>query len=93
MMPKHELPARYARTTLLCATIIIILASLTLIGWASGLSLLASIRSNYIPMAPSTALCFLCTSVGLLEPRFGKIRVGGSRVVDMLSGEQLPRIC
>jgi hydrogenase expression/formation protein HypE len=24
---------------------------------------------------------------------FMKIRIGGSRMVDMLSGEQLPRIC
>ena len=35
-----------------------LLSGLTLAGWITGMQVLASIRTNYIPMAPSTALCF-----------------------------------
>jgi uncharacterized membrane protein YraQ (UPF0718 family) len=44
----------------------IALGLLTLIGWISGVPLLASVRANYIPMAPSTAFCFTLISVGLI---------------------------
>ena len=43
---------------LICASVTIALGLLTFIGWISGLLLLASVRAKYIPMAPSTALCF-----------------------------------
>src|SRR5205823_13026520 len=38
----------------------------TFIGWISGLLLLASVRAKYIPMAPSTALCFSLIGLGLI---------------------------
>ena len=51
---------------LICATLTIALGLLTFIGWISGLPLLASVRANYIPMAPSTASCFTLIGVGLI---------------------------
>jgi serine phosphatase RsbU (regulator of sigma subunit) len=50
---------------LICALLAIALGLLTLIGWISGVPLLASVRANYIPMAPSTAFCFTLIGVGL----------------------------
>ena len=44
----------------------IFLAVLGLIGWISGYQLLASIRPQYIPMAPSTAVCFLVLGMAWL---------------------------
>ena len=37
------------------AGLTLLFALLTFIGWISGLTLLASVRARYIPMAPSTA--------------------------------------
>ncbi|MGI8956992.1 MAG: PP2C family protein-serine/threonine phosphatase [Chthoniobacterales bacterium] len=51
---------------LLCASLAALFAFLTFIGWISGWSLLASVRARYIPMAPSTALCFSLLSLGLV---------------------------
>lgn len=51
-------PNIYRRVSLACALLTAILGALTLIGWMTGLEALASIRKNYIPMAPSTALAF-----------------------------------
>ena len=51
---------------LICASLTIALGLLTFIGWISGLLLLASVRANYIPMAPSTALCFSLIGIGLI---------------------------
>src|SRR5437868_11910623 len=53
------------RITLICAYLIIALGAMTFIGWISGIPLLASIRSSYIPMAPSEALCFSLIGIGL----------------------------
>jgi serine phosphatase RsbU (regulator of sigma subunit) len=36
-------------------------------GLDSGLSILASVRAKYIPMAPSTALCFSLIGIGLIQ--------------------------
>ncbi len=51
---------------LACASLTILLGLLTFIGWSSGLSLLASVRAKYIPMAPSTALCFSLLGLGFI---------------------------
>src|SRR5947208_13850406 len=51
---------------LICASLTITLGLLTFIGWISGLPLLASVRAKYIPMAPSTALCFSFIGTGLI---------------------------
>src|SRR4029077_14247520 len=48
-----------------CAYFIIALGLMTFVGWISGLPLLASISSSYIPMAPSEALCFSLIGIGL----------------------------
>src|SRR4029450_4198597 len=53
------------RITLICAYLIIPLGAMTFIGWISGLPLLASMGSSYIPMAPSEALCFALIGIGL----------------------------
>jgi hypothetical protein len=62
---------------LVCASLAILLGLLTLAGWTSGLSILASLRAKYIPMAPSTALCFSLIGVGLIQqltiPRLGRV--------------------
>lgn len=61
-------PARRTFTLLplLCASLAVVFGLLTFIGWISGLSLLASVRAKYIPMAPSTALCFSLLGIALL---------------------------
>ena len=51
---------------LLCASLTLALGLLTFIGWISALPLLASVRVNYIPMAPSTALCFWLLGIGII---------------------------
>jgi serine phosphatase RsbU (regulator of sigma subunit) len=66
-MPEKKAARKRFRTLpLLCATLTVLLGLMTFIGWISGLPLLASIRAKYIPMAPSTALCFSLLGIGLL---------------------------
>jgi len=57
---------RLRTVALLCASLTVLFAFLTFVGWISGLSLLASVRARYIPMAPSTALCFSLLGLGLV---------------------------
>ena len=42
------------------------LGIMTFAGWISGIPLLASVRANYIPMAPSTALCFTLLGIAII---------------------------
>ena len=49
---------------------IIVIAFFGLISYLPGLSLLGSIREGYIPMAPSTALCFIFLSIVTLFLNF-----------------------
>ena len=66
-MPEERSESRSFRIIpLICALLAIALGLLTLIGWISGVPLLASVRANYIPMAPSTAFCFTLIGVGLI---------------------------
>ena len=66
-MPEERSESRSFRIIpLICALLAIALGLLTLIGWISGVPLLASVRANYIPMAPSTAFCFTLVGVGLI---------------------------
>ena len=58
--------ASFRALPLLCSTLTVLLGLMTFIGWISGLSLLASVRAKYIPMAPSTALCFSLLGIALL---------------------------
>ena len=66
-MPEEGSVSRSFRIIpLICALLAIALGLLTLIGWISGVPLLASVRASYIPMAPSTAFCFTLIGVGLI---------------------------
>src|SRR3990170_6072344 len=47
------------RITQICGGIVFSSGIATLLGWISGMRLLASIRSNYVPMAPNTAIAFI----------------------------------
>src|SRR6266404_5366278 len=51
---------------LVCAVLALALGLMTFVGWTSGLSILASVRAKYIPMAPSTALCFSLLGIGII---------------------------
>ncbi|MEY2488006.1 MAG: phosphoserine phosphatase RsbU/P [Verrucomicrobiota bacterium] len=57
---------KFRAIALPCAALTLTLGLITLIGWISGLSLLASVRAKYIPMAPSSALCFSLLGIGLI---------------------------
>lgn len=56
-----------------CCFIVIGLSVLSLSGWMAGMTVLASLNPDYIPMAPSTALSLLLVSMSLLSylPRSG----------------------
>lgn len=57
------------RVTDLCAWGVILLAGLALLGWLSGVRLLASVLLDYIPMAVSTAISFIIVGSLLLWRR------------------------
>jgi serine phosphatase RsbU (regulator of sigma subunit) len=61
-------PNIYRQVSLVCALLTTLLGALTLIGWVTGIEALASIRRNYIPMAPSTALAFAMLGSVMLVP-------------------------
>lgn len=46
-----------------CCGLTIGIGVLTLLGWLSGLRVLASINYNYIPMAPNTAIAFIALGI------------------------------
>ena len=71
-------PNLYRRVSLLGALLAALLGALTLVGWLTGLEALASIRRNYIPMAPSTALAFTILGSVMLVP-------GGSSIWRIIS--------
>ena len=52
-----------------CKLVVTGLGVLTIIGWLADIEVLASLRANYIPMAPSTALAFGALGVAVLLPR------------------------
>jgi hypothetical protein len=49
----------YIRTALVCSTITLILGTLVMTGWVTGLYNLASLGLSSIPMAPGTSLAFI----------------------------------
>ncbi len=90
------------RTSFVCALLAAVLGGLTLVGWVSGWETLASIRQNYIPMAPSSALAFtLLGLVMLLRERRVMLSflpkvllaavavVAGGKLVEFFSGVSL----
>ena len=56
----------FRTTSLICASRTIAFGLLTFSRWIFGLLLLAIVRAKYIPMAPSTALCFSVIGIGLI---------------------------
>ncbi|HYF36554.1 MAG TPA: PP2C family protein-serine/threonine phosphatase, partial [Prosthecobacter sp.] len=59
-----------------CAGLVLLLSGLTITGWVTGFQLLASVREKYIPMAPSTALCFALFAAALLFQVRTRLRNG-----------------
>jgi|GEM_PF-1078751 len=53
-------------TTQICCGITISIGILAFISWLSGLQLLASVRQDYIPMAPNTATAFIILGISVL---------------------------
>ena len=70
----------------MCASLTLLFALLTFIGWISGLQLLASVRARYIPMAPSTAVCFSLLAIGIL---FNLWRAQFAAIAQLLAGAVL----
>ncbi|QIF02810.1 PP2C family protein-serine/threonine phosphatase [Roseimicrobium sp. ORNL1] len=61
-----HLPRLHTHIALVGALLTLTLSFLTLAAWMGGWPLLASVRARYIPMAPSTALCFTLLGGSLL---------------------------
>lgn len=57
----------FGRTVKLCVSITCFFSIAGLIGFIPGLRILGSVRLDYIPMAPSTAICFLILSAVLFS--------------------------
>ena len=92
----------YRRISFVCALLTGVLGMLTLIGWISGWEMLASIRQNYIPMAPSTALGFTLLGTVMLLREHARFRrpfaeallvmvviVAGGKLFEFFSGVSL----
>ncbi len=60
----------FVRISQVCCGITIGMGVLTFVGWLSGLRLLASVRPNYIPMAPNTATAFIILGIAVLALTF-----------------------
>ncbi|HEX5636593.1 MAG TPA: PAS domain-containing sensor histidine kinase, partial [Gammaproteobacteria bacterium] len=45
---------------------VVLLAIMGLLGYLPGMGLLGSVRDDYIPMAPGTAICFLILAISLI---------------------------
>jgi len=64
-----DAPARIVWWARYCGMIVLAVAVLALAGWLSGQLLLASMGDSFIPMAPSTALCFTLLAIPLILHR------------------------
>lgn len=74
------------KTTVLAASLTIVIAILGLMGFIPGLGLLASVRKSYIPMAPTTVVCFLLQGVILLRLADQRWREPERSIIRVLSG-------
>lgn len=70
----RALPDRSRKLAALGGAAAAALGLLALLGWTLGMPHLASIRSFYIPMAPLTAIGFVCLGGGLLVGSTGRAR-------------------
>src|SRR5688572_4183951 len=66
-------PGFYRRVREFSALIASAIGLLALIGWAVGMEVLASIREDYFPMAPSTALCLVGVGVVMFRDWAGRV--------------------
>lgn len=95
-------PMTYRRVSLICALSTTVLGTLTLVGWMTGIEALASLRRNYIPMAPSTALAFAILGTVMLLRDHARFRrplpdillaivaaVAGGKLFEFFSGVSL----
>src|SRR5260370_5411836 len=57
---------KYQRISQACGLLVMLVSGAALIGWFSGSVVLKGIRSDYIPMAPNTALVFLLLGASLI---------------------------
>jgi serine phosphatase RsbU (regulator of sigma subunit) len=57
------------------------LGGLTLIGWIANIEVLASLRANYIPMAPSTAVAFASLGTAMFIRTWGPRWRGAARTL------------
>ncbi|MHB8205191.1 MAG: PAS domain-containing protein, partial [Desulfomonilaceae bacterium] len=55
-----------AGVVLVCGTITAIIGGLVLVGWVLGWGVLTSVRTDYIPMAPNTAILFTLLGIALV---------------------------
>lgn len=74
----------------LCGTIAAVLGALAIVGWLMGWDVLTGIRTDYIPMAPNTALSFIILGISfcvlVTEKKQGlKLSKVGAAIVFVLS--------
>ncbi len=55
-----------AGVILVCGTITALIGGLVLVGWGWGWDVLTSVRTDYIPMAPNTALLFILLGIAVV---------------------------
>jgi hypothetical protein len=74
---------------MVCSSIAAGLGLFAILGWVSGLTLLASIRANYIPMAPSTGVAFTLLGAVLMlsvtAPAHKLVRMGVALIALLVS--------
>ena len=83
-----------------CGVVVALVGLSALAGWETGQRLLSGIRSDYIPMAPNTAIGFLLLGIALVAMpgdtgRLWRkvVAVGAAGFVAGLAGFQAGRIC
>src|SRR5262245_6186443 len=62
------------RAAMMCSAAVVIFGLLGLLGWALRLQRLASLRMEYVPMAPSTALAFILLGSALFLHAYAPFR-------------------
>ncbi len=80
-MEQMDVHASYRRSTQASGALVAVVGAMALAGWGTGRPGLASLRANYIPMAPNTALAFIVLGVALVAVASGW---RGSRAVSGL---------
>ena len=63
---------------IICICSVIVIAVMGLIGYLPGLGTLGSVKKEYIPMAPATAICFILLGIAMLFVSAQKTTLPGS---------------